>query len=282
LSTTSFDSQKKKLDSLREVLKNHDAEIDQLEAPLSLAMAELKKVEDKLSASRGSLSDLINERKTLSVQLTELKDKKSKLYQDFKLSQDLWYAHEREQFKAREEARKLEQRQQKEEKLLALAEIELENASIPAFTEEITACSTLIKYLTGIKGDKLPETQETHTPARVIDLSSAMPPRATLLDNKRDVQNDFMVLSTPKKNKKSKKSAADNSKPIKLDLESVSQFSKLGVSMPVTHGEIPQALEALKAKKEYFENSQVTQTEANKAAALLKVEKLKETEISEE
>ena len=284
LSNPTGEGEKNKLDELRPQLKVLDGKINEFDKALNDAKATLVASGNELSSSRESLTDLFTEKKTLSAELTALKEQKSQLYKNFKATQDAWYAYEREQYKLREEARKLEQKAYREAKLLAQAEAELEAANQAAFGEEIALCNAIIKVLYGLSGEKQVKEEAPAaavSAGRKVDPNDSLPKGATVLVSKRDKEDDYLVLGGKNK-KKNKKHHSEAAKPLKLDLEMVDQFGRLQVSLPGTAADIPSVLAELEAKKAHYLENQAKQTEINRAAALEKVEKLKATLDQEE
>ncbi|KAI8907889.1 hypothetical protein EDD86DRAFT_208418 [Gorgonomyces haynaldii] len=274
-----IDAEKQKLDEIKPLIKTYDEQIAKLDVQLTEAKTTMTKHEQELSATRDSLNDLFTQKKDLSAKLNAAKDAKNQFYKEFKAAQDAWYAYEREQYRLREEQRKLEQKQQRDAKMLAQAEYELEAAEVPAYGEELALCAAIVKVLKNLTGEK----DETPAPApatpagRQVDEKDSMPKGGSLLVSKRDKDDDFIVLGNKKSKKQSKKQAqVELNKPVKLDIEMIDQFGRLKIDMPRTFAEIPNTIAALDAKSKEFLKNQATQTKANKEAALAKLNKIKE------
>lgn len=254
-------------------------EISKLDLVLDQAKQKLNDLEKEFSLSRESINDLFEQKKRIAAELSAAKQEKSEIYQTYKAAQEAQKLREHEQFLKREEARKELALRRREEKLREQAELELENAEMPAFGEEIALCNAISKFLLGISGEKpvanIPSADIASPAGRVIDPKDSIPKGATVLVSKKDSDNDFMVLGN-KKNKKNKKSTQiESSKPIRLDIEMIDQFSRLKVEIPRAVADIKATLEALETRKQEYLKNQDAQTAANKAAAQARIEKLR-------
>ena len=277
-----IESDKAKIETLKAQMDAIEKEIKEIDPKVTAAKEKLVAAEKELKASYGSISSLLDAKKDLNAKFTQLKEEKNALYQSFKASQDAWFAWEREEKKKRIEAEKLERAAEREARLVAQAEQELEDAGIAAFQNEIGVCDALIKFFK----TQLPQ-EASGAAAPVVSseaaarVESSMPARATLLTRKEDREEDFMVLGG-KKNKNKKRGQSANAKPIRMDLELIDQLSKLSISIPKTTADAPSTIEALVAKKAHFKENSESQTQANKEAALEKIKKLRAAAAAEE
>ena len=277
-----IEADKAKIDALKAQLDAIEKEIKTVDPKVTAAKEKLVATEKELKQSYGSISSLLDQKKEISQKLNDAKDAKNALYTSFKASQDAWYAWEREEKKKRIEAEKAQRAAEREARLVALAEKELEDADIAAFQTEVALCDALVKYFQSV----MPHSQDDASAAAPAqDLSkieSSMPARATLVLRKEDREEDFMVLSGSKKNKKKNRNNASAAKPLRLDLELIDQLSKLSISIPKDSSECPAIIDALKEKKQYFLDNSAAQTAANKEAAMEKIKKLREAAAAEE
>lgn len=274
-----IESDKAKIDLLKTQMDAIEIEIKEVDPKVTAAKEKLVAVEKDLKSSYGSISSLLDAKKDLSAKFNAAKEEKNALYQSFKASQDAWYAWERDEKKRKFEAEKLERAAEREARLVAQAEQELEDAGITAFQNEIAVCEALIKYFKS----QSPQTHEDVAPVVDSDaaarVESSMPARATLVTRKEDRDEDFMVLGN-KKSKSKKRAQPTNAKPLRMDLELIDQLSKLSISIPKTTVDVPAVIEALETKKLYFKENSESQTKANKEAVLEKIKKLRAAEAA--
>jgi hypothetical protein len=253
-------------------------EIKVLDPKVTAAKEALDASDKLLKSSYGSISTLIDEKKKLQDELNAAKEAKTACYQNFKTVQDTWYAFEREQKLKQAELEKATRAAEREARMVAQAERELEDADVAAFSGEIAVCDALTKFFKA----QIPS-EATTEPNGVEDKSSndeakaieaAGPARATVLVRKGDREEEsFMSLGNKKK--QNKKRGPSIQKPLKMDLELIDQLSKLEIEIPKSNGAIPATLEALAAKKKHYLETSATQTASNRKAALAKIEKLR-------
>ncbi|KAL2915050.1 multicopy suppressor of BFA (Brefeldin A) [Polyrhizophydium stewartii] len=285
---SSAESEKAKIDAIRAELKTLDGERDAVREATNATRAELNTVSDSLKETRVSFSGLLEQKKAAKAAVDAAFDKLRTARADFKKAKDDYFAWEREERNKRQEAFKARQAEEREARIVAQAERELEDAEIPAFSEEISLCSALIQFLNSQAGSSAAAAAKPASrPASGRAIDSAMPAGATLMVRKADRDDDFMVLG--KKNKKNAgKSAngtngaapaapASTARPIRLDIVMVNQFISLGLAIPVSTDDIPATLEQLEAKKKTFMENQAAQTAANKKAAQERIAKLRES-----
>ncbi|KAJ3369055.1 hypothetical protein HDU91_000094 [Kappamyces sp. JEL0680] len=277
-----IEGDKQKIDSVKAQMDAIEKEVKALDPQLTEAKEKLTTAEKALKVSYGSISSLLDNKKDLTTQLNAAKEAKNALYQSFKASQDAWFAWEREEKKRRAEADKVARAAEREARLVAQAERELEEADVAAYMNEIATCDALVKYFKaqGHLDEKSAAVAATQDNASIE--SSKPNARATVLPRKGDRdEEEFIVLG--KKNKKNRPaSAAPQTKAIRMDLELIDLLSKLSIEIPKTTADAPKTIEAILEKKQYFLDNSAAQTAANKEAALEKVKKLRaEAQASE-
>jgi hypothetical protein len=278
------EAEKAKIDAIDAKIKLVKEEIKVLDPKVTAAKEALDASEKLLKSSYGSISSLIDEKKKLQDELNDTKEVKTACYQKFKAIQDTWYAYEREQKQKQAEIEKAKRAAEREARLVAQAERELEDADIAAFSGEIAVCDALIKFFksqipsdTTLNGSDASDKSSTDE-AKAIE--AAGPARATVLVRKGDREEEsFMAVGNKKK--QNKKRGPTVQKPLKMDLELIDQLSKLDIEIPKSNAAIPATLDALAAKKKHFLDTSAAQTSSNRMAALAKIEKLRAASIAE-
>lgn len=272
------DGDKAKIDQLDILIKAIKAEIVVLDPLITEKKGEMETAEKSLKTSYGSMSTIFDERKTMQTELDQLKEAKSACYQTNKTLQDVWFTYEREQKQRVYDAEKGLRAEEREARLVAAAERELEDANIKAYATEIALCDALIKYfmtyspgyVSELAG--VPIAAVVETGIRTVE--AVVPDRATVLLRKEDRDDDFLVLGN-KKNKN--KNRQKNSKPLKMDLEMIDQLAKLSIEIPKSTAEASGTIRALEEKRKIFLDTSVEQTAQNLKAVHDKIEKLRNT-----
>lgn len=147
----------------------------------------------------------------------------------------------------------------------------LEEAQAPAFEREIEDCATLIDFFQrriGIASTAVPTAARLGGPApvglpklgeaRVIDATAG---GGTALVRKGEQVEEFFMGGGGKKGKKGKKPVVEGEAPatqvLNLPFGTLSALLTLGITSPITTGEVPATIEALEIKKKYFVDNQV-------------------------
>ena len=267
-------------------------------ARIKTAIAEIKKQSDKAEYRQQqqefdrikkeldefyiSKKDAAKDHDTAFENLKEARAEQEKAWADLKQYKDAHYTakrqyhdHERETNKIREAKRKAErdayQRARRQEAL----ERKLEEASMPAYGDEIRAAVSIMRIL-----DPNSVPTNTTTPAaeyaakasRTVDDSGF---KGTRLAKKGEDDDAYFVGASSKKGKKNKRNkepnadgaAAVTSAGTKDMLGklwapgSIEQFSKLGIEPPSTANDTDGVLEKVKEKREFFLNDRDRKTQ---------------------
>ncbi|KAJ3281939.1 hypothetical protein HK104_011184 [Borealophlyctis nickersoniae] len=274
---SSVQDERAKLDELRAQLNALHPQRNAVREKLDAVRAQLNELDNERKSQMGSFNELVNERKSVKAELDAEFDKLRTLRTEFKKQKDEYYAWQQEERKRKQEQYKARKQEEYEMRLTAAAEREREAAEVPAYTDEINECAALIKFLQSDSKTATTSTA-TSTPAAARSVDNGLPDGAVLLKKKSDREDDYMVMGGKKGGKKGRKQGGageEKAKPFKLDLETISQFIKLKVEIPTSAADVPKAVEALEAKKKWFEERQEEQTVKNKAAAEAKIAALK-------
>jgi uncharacterized coiled-coil DUF342 family protein len=273
---------KEELDRLHAELDTLAPRKDEINKQYDVVKAELKGVEDEKKKDLGSFNELIGKKKELKAQIDTQYNEMRSLRDEFRKSNDEWFHWER----AEKERKQNEYREQKKkadsERLARAAQRELEDADIPAFTEEINNCNALIKFLQQYTGQTTSSSTTSGsanaaTNARKVD--SSLPDGAVALTKKSDREEEFFFGGKSKKGKRPATAASSTptqtTKTLKIDFVTMDIFFKLKVDVPLTVADAEPAIKAIEEKKAKFLADQKAQTEANKAKALAKIAAIK-------
>ncbi|KAG0211266.1 hypothetical protein BGX28_008211 [Mortierella sp. GBA30] len=275
-----IDADKAAIAALKETIddqtaKTLSAEYNKIQAELD----EISKAKDEVWKKR---NDLFDER-------TRLQQELDAEYQRKKTVNDEYFAALREfnKFQQEEQVRKREEYQAKkqqelEEKRLAIAKEERELAEIPAYTNEITICDSVYKYLLQFSTDekRIAEAAATTTSAvetpnaniRQVD-ATANVPSGVMLKKKADKEEEVFFVGKSKKNKGPKEKKAEGNS-FKLPLAVLEQLLELKVVVPTSPADLGKTLDALVEKREFFKANQEKATAENKRKAEERIAKL--------
>lgn len=264
----SFDDGQKQIDQLRAKVKEiRDTAEDPEQKALSERYNTLQKELDGIKAQSDeaykSLGALRDERSRLKADQDEKYATIRKLKDDFYGQRRAFQSYEREaRDRARERQRAERERIQKERKK-ADAERFLQEASDPAFLEEIRRANSLLRFLDpsaaeAAKGPLLADSGLAAEAQRKVDDSA---PQGMKLVRKEDREDDYLA-PTVKKGKKGKKGqgAADAATKFNCPPSVVQDCAYLGVEPPMSAAEVPTVVEKVQAKLAEWRANQQAQT----------------------
>ncbi|KAG8959810.1 hypothetical protein FRC03_007476, partial [Tulasnella sp. 419] len=194
--------------------------------------------------------------------------------QKYREASDRYYAKLSEDKARRAERAKAQRAAAEEDKKREEAERLREEAEIPAYQAEIEDCQTLIDYLSGNPtassgGLELGSTPLTGVPK--LELRKVEEPVAEgLIARKKkgeDDENYFVGGKGKKKKANGAPAATPSTDKFSVPLAKLSALMQLSIPPPATAADVPQTIENLKIKKEWFIANQAIQTAANKAKA---------------
>jgi len=230
--------------ALSEKYNANQKELDEIKA----SRDDVNKNFDKLKADRERLHDKQNQ--TWKA-IQELKDRYYAQRKEYKAFEDQLYQQRREKQKA-------ERDQYEKERRKKAAEARLEEASAPAYGDEIITAENIIRHFEPSYGtaeaDKGPG-KFAASNQRSIDQSG--PKGMTVL--KKEEEDFFTGAGGKKKGKKGAKAAGDNKFNLSIDL--IEGLGKLGVDPPANQSEVGPTVEKLKEKVANWKKDQKEQTD---------------------
>jgi len=272
-------------------LDNDQTQIDTLKAQISearkdLDQPEFKQLSEEWNATTKQLDAMKAERdvafKNLSAsrdELTRTRKVQDEKYAEVKSIQDSYYKQKRDYHNSQQEFRKKrdEQRRKEQEeytmgKKMQVLEEKLADASVPAFTEEIRACESLIRLL----DPSAPKETISTAPGKFAAVPQRTVDESTIKGTKlvRKDEEDYFAGTGGKKGKKSKK--ANNTNTVDLDTKPepksrgtgaywhpdvVEQFKKVDLEPPVDEAQVSGLLTEVQEKKKSWLSKQKKQTE---------------------
>ena len=288
---SSLRKQKKGFAGFEEAQKGIDdvkAQISELRK--SMDNPEAKALSEKYNSIAKELDEIKAEQDGVFKNLNSLRDERSKLHaeQQSKYSavreiKDKYYKarsayrdYEQEQWRQREEKKKAERETYAKEKRKNFAEKKLEEASIPAYGDEIAAAEGLIRHF----DPSAPvESKTLRGPSgfaaeaqRTVDSSQL---KGTALSKKEDREDTYFMGTGGKKGKKGKKGPASPapSTPTEgkfnLSMGVIEEFAKVSIEPPMRQADVADVVEKLKAKVAKWKADQDKKTKEVRQKSLL-------------
>lgn len=299
---SAIDQEKAKIDEIRAGLDDPAAKA--LSDKFNAARAELdaiNKQHDETSKGRDALFD---ERNALGKEIDALYSQKKASAQAYREANNTFYDKLNAARTARLERQKNERQAYEDSKKAEINERLLEEAQAPAFEREIEDCRTLIDFFQrriGLAGSApangssslFARAEVKGVPkleARKIEENG--PPAGAVALKKKGEQEDEvwgggnLKKKGANKNKKgqavaapaaveAEKEAKDpNDEKLNLPFGTLGGLLALGISSPLTVGEVPEVIKALEAKKAYFVGNQDRVTKDKIAAVEKKIAQL--------
>ncbi|KAK4545132.1 hypothetical protein LTR36_003683 [Oleoguttula mirabilis] len=189
--------------------------------------------------------------------------------------------YEREARRIREEKRKTENDAYHRGKRQETAKAKLEDASAPAYQEEIRTANSLLAYFdpsSVAKREVAGPGKFAATANRTVDSSSI---KGTALPKKGDdEENYFIGGGGKKKGRKGGNKTNGTASPapaegkFNLDLGTIDSLGRLNVDPPMSQSDVPAVAEKLKSKLAHWKEDQDRQTKANVAKAQAEIDRL--------
>lgn len=261
-----------KIESLYAKIKKFDEERKPLSAQFDEVKAKLDALEAKRRDQSADYKSNKEKRDKIQQEIEANIQKRRDLIANFKTQREEYRNFMKAERERREEERKKRIQQEKDEKLARRFEAELENAEIPAYTEEINSCNTLIGILNNQLENKNENAAEEAQKEKA-NLEASIPEGAVMLNSKSEREEEVFFSGKGKKNKKQHNKNKDNKNaPVKFDLGVMEAFWKLKVEVPSSAEEMKEAIKTLEEKRDYFQKNSAEQTKKNKEEAQRKIE----------
>lgn len=237
---------------------------------------EIQKELDEINSNNKSIYDkrgnLLKKRNEIRQAKDAKYDQIRKLRSDF----DAEFSKFKEQLaaeqKKREEELKEEREKEKQAKLKEAAERKLEEASVPAFTNEINEIHALLSYFdpSFVKPQKNSVAEATKPKFNGEYHIREIP----MPDDVVIVKKEQECFFEGSKSKKSKKKAT-KSKAFTVDPDIIASLADLSISLPTKQEQVADTIQVLKDTLEALENKQEEQTRINIEKAKKDIENLK-------
>ncbi|KAG9015537.1 hypothetical protein FRB94_000142 [Tulasnella sp. JGI-2019a] len=283
-----IDAEKARADELRNQLD--DPELKAVSERFDAIKAELDVIKKESDESYASRNVLYDERNELQTRLDVVWSKKKAAAQSYREAQDTyWVKMQEDRARKAEKAREARQAAEDEKKKEIIDRLR-EEGSAPAYQSQIEDCQTLIDLLSGTASTSMSAFVTGREAASVPELDlrkvdEAIDKNLVVVKKKGEEENYFVATKKPKAAKKGGKAngtvppeptpaAATTSEKYRLPLQTLGALASLSIPPPTSATEVPQTIENLKIKKEWFVANQEKQTATNKAKAEREIESL--------
>ena len=264
---------------------------------------EAKALSERYNAVAKELDDIKAEQDEAYKGISALRDERTKLHAEqqekytamrdikdqFHRARLAYRDYEQEQWRQRQERQKAERDAYQKEKRRKIADKKLEEASEPAYMDEILTAEGLIRYfdpsapgaskvLRGPSGFAA-EAQRT------VDSSDI---KGTRVSKKEEREENYFMGTGGKKGKKGKKGNAESSAPstptegkFNLSIGVIEELAKVNVEPPMNQSDVPSALEKLKSKLEQWKADQDKKTKEVSLHSVLPCRKFSKLTVAE-
>ncbi|OAK94785.1 hypothetical protein IQ06DRAFT_298273 [Phaeosphaeriaceae sp. SRC1lsM3a] len=277
-----FDGQQKDIDAIKAKIAEQKKLLDD---PEQKALSEKYTVlQTELDGLKAEQDEAFKNMKALREETDKARAEQQAKYQARKELKDSYYQQKRafqeyefQARKVRNEKRRQEQQQYVAGKRKEAASKRLEEASAPAYQDEIFATEGLIRHF---DPSALPS-KETSAASkfaassqRTVDDSGF---KGTRVSKKDEDEESYFVGTGGKKGKKGKKAAPAENK-FNLNIGIIEELAKVGLDAPASQAEVPATVEKLKEKLAFWKGDQDRKTKENIAKAQKEIERLEAEE----
>ncbi|MCJ1310632.1 hypothetical protein MMC25_004297 [Agyrium rufum] len=286
-----FEESQKGIDDVKAQITELRKQLDNPEAKaLSDRYAEITSELDSIKAEQDEaykgINSLRDERTKLHAEQQEKYSSMREIKDAFHRARVAFRDHEQEQWRVRQERQKNERDAYQKERRKKVASQKLEEASAPAFMDEIMTAEGLIRYF------------DPNTPAAAKELRSpsgfAAEAQRTIGDqefkgtkvSKKDEREETYFMGTGgKKGKKGKKggaapvngdaqAATSTEGKFNLSIGVIEELAKVNVEPPMSQSDVPAVVEKLKGKLSTWKSTQDEKTKENVAKAQAEIDRL--------
>ncbi|KAJ5551694.1 hypothetical protein N7535_000362 [Penicillium sp. DV-2018c] len=285
------------LDESQKAINDIKAQIAELRK--SLDNPEAKALSDKYNEIQKELDAIKAEQDGVFKNLNALRDERTKLRNDQqekytamrKIKDDYYKArraykeYEDEAWRVRRERQKAEQEAYAREKRKKVADKKLEEASQPAYVDEILTAQGLIRHFEpaydfsalGLDEKKEEGSKLRAGVGRTVDSAELKGFKVV----RKDDEEDYFVGTGGKKGKKGGKKGAVAAEATKFNMNVgiIEDFAKVKIDPPMNQSDVPAAVEKLAAKITEWKKNQASKTAENIKKAQEEIARLEEEEV---
>jgi chromosome segregation ATPase len=267
-----FEEAQKGIDDVKAQIADLKKTLDNPEAKaLSEKYNEITKALDEIKAEQDDaykgISTLRDERTKLQADQQAKYSAMREIKDNFHKARLAYRDYEQEQWRQRQERQKAERDAYQKEKRRKIADKKLEEASEPAYMDEILTAEGLIRYFdpsTAVEKDPLQKPSGMAAAAQRTVEDSGI--KGTKISKKEDIDDVYFMGTGGKKGKKGKKGTASPapSTPTEgkfnLSMGVIEELAKVNVEPPMTQSDVPAVIEKLKSKLDHWKKDQDKKT----------------------
>ncbi|PGH09203.1 hypothetical protein AJ79_05732 [Helicocarpus griseus UAMH5409] len=290
-----FDESQKVIDDL----KAQQSELKKtLDNPEARALSDkYSKIQQELDAIKVEQDSAFKNLNALRDERTKIHGEQQKAYAAVREIKDNYYKarraykeYEDELFRMRRERQKAEKEAYERERKKKVADKKLEEASRPAYTDEIMTAQGLIRHFNpsydfsalGLDKENKKDQSSTYRAevGRTVDASDIKGVRVIKKDDQEE--NYFMGGTGGKKGKKGKKSAANSSSSALFNLSAgvIEDLASVKADPPMSQADVPALIENLAEKITNWKSQQAAKTAENMKKAQEEIDRLEEEDSS--
>ena len=245
------ETEREKADKLQKQL---DTRPKDLAGRMDSVRAELDALQKERDQAFANRDQLFQERDELQRQMSALHEKRRQITEQFREESSLYWqklteerAHGAERLRAEKSAQEEQRRAEAQERLL-------EKARAPAYGAEIRDCRSLLEYFCG-KSENPTIVTATPQPPNPQPFSENYPGPDWVPLKKKAEEEAFFVGGKGKAKKGSRRGTSSAPSKVSIPLGIMSTLISLAITPPTTTAEIPETIEGIKKKIEWFEGT---------------------------
>ena len=268
-----FDAAQKTIDDLKAQIAELRKSLDD---PASKALSDrYTAIQQELDTIKAEQDEVFKNLNALRDERTKANEAQSVAYSNVKDIKDKYFqarrAHkeyEQEAYRIRKERQQADRVAYESGKRKAVAQSKLEDASAPAYQDEILTAQGLIRYFDPSSTEAKQAVGPSKFAAQATRTVDSAGIKGTALPRKGDDSEDYMVGGGGKKGKKGRK--AQNASPapeaavstkFNIPFGVLEECAKVDVQPPTSQAEVPAAVEKLKEKLAHWKEDQERKTQ---------------------
>ncbi|KAH0532005.1 hypothetical protein TsFJ059_000753 [Trichoderma semiorbis] len=281
-----FEEAQKQIDDLRAKIKEikdsmEDPEQKALSEQYNKIQAEIDTIKAEQDEAYKSLSSLRDERTKLQAEQQEKFAAIRKLKDDYYGAKKAYQAYEREAREKYREKQRLEREKYVQERKMADAKRVLDEASEPAYLDEIRRANSLLVFLDPtFKAEKTPLMANSGLTAQAQRTVDEAGLKGTKLVRKEDRDDEYLPAQSKGKKGKKGNNAGSAQKGFNCPPSVVEDCTFLSLDPPMRKEDVPELIEKVKAKLEHWKEDQAAQTQRNIEKAKKKLEEIEKAEAN--
>jgi len=275
-----FDSAQKTIDDLRAQVTELRKSLDD---PTNKALSErYSAIQQELDTLKAEQDDSFKNLNALRDERTKANEAQATAYSNVREIKDKYFQarraykdYEQEAYRIRKERQQAERHAYESGKRKAVAQAKLDEASDPAYQDEILTTQGLIRYFDPSSAEAKQATGPSKFAAQATRTVDASGIKGTALPRKGDDSEDYFIGGGGKKGKKGKKgqnaSAAappSDSARFNIPFGVLEELAKVDVQPPSNQSDVPAVVEKLKEKLAHWKEDQDRKTKEVRCLSL--------------